>query len=317
MRVFYAADMHGSERVWRKFTNAAKYYKADWLILGGDITGKILVPLIEEPAGVFRAEVFGRVEQTSDAHPVDDLEKRLRFNGFYPYRCSPDEYGKLAEDPAYRDEIMNRVMVQEVARWVAIADEKLRGTGVRCLAIAGNDDAFDVDVALNSETVENVEGRVVRMGDYQLLSSAWGNISPWDTPREAEEDRLTEIFDELASHLDPEIPTIFNLHVPPYGSGLDTGPEVAGVDEDGHVIVRTSGGQPQSAPVGSHAVRAIVERVQPLVSFHSHIHESRNVVHIGSTLCINPGSNYTDGVLDGVIVDLKGPKVKRYQLVSG
>ncbi|MBD0289951.1 MAG: metallophosphoesterase, partial [Thermoleophilia bacterium] len=47
MRIFYAGDIHGSERLWRKFLNAAAFYEADVLVLGGDLTGKILVPLVE------------------------------------------------------------------------------------------------------------------------------------------------------------------------------------------------------------------------------------------------------------------------------
>lgn len=317
MLLFYAADMHGSERVWRKFLNAAAFYEADVLILGGDITGKILVPVVEERPGRWAAAVFGKVERVKKPAQLEELEKKLRFNGYYPYRCSPDEFARVDADAGYRMEVMDRLMVETAARWAAIADEKLQGTGVVVYGMAGNDDEQAVDDALQSEHLINVESRVVRVGDHQLLSCAWGNPSPWDTPRELPEDDLLVKLEDLAGGLDPGLPTIFNLHIPPYDSGLDTGPEVAGVDADGMVIVKKVGGTPQQAPVGSHAVRTLIERRQPVVSLHSHIHESKGTARIGRTLCLNPGSSYQDGTLDGALVRVEGDEVVSYQLVSG
>lgn len=317
MRLLYAADMHGSERVWRKFINGAKFYKADVLVLGGDITGKILTPVIEEKPGRYAAEVFGDVQRAKGQTGLEDLLKMLRFNGSYPYVCSPEEYQRVAADEDYRLKLLERLMEDAVRRWVEIADEKLCGSGVKVYGIAGNDDSFAVDDILNSECVENVEGRVVRVGEYQLLSCAWSNPTPWQTPREEEEPQLLARLRGLAEKLEPEVPVIFNLHIPPYDSGLDTGPGVAGVDETGAVIIKKVGGMQVQCPVGSTAVRDLVTEVQPLVSFHSHIHESRCATKIGRTLCINPGSEYQDGCLCGAIVDLKGDKVVRHQLITG
>jgi uncharacterized protein len=315
--LFYAADMHGSERVWRKFLNAAAFYEADVLILGGDITGKILVPVVEEKPGRWAAAVFGKVERVKKPAQLEELEKRLRFNGYYPYRCSPEELARIDADAGYRMEVMDRLMVETAARWAAIADEKLQGTDVMVYGMAGNDDEQAVDDALRSEHLLNVESSVTRVGEHQLLSCAWGNPSPWDTPRELPEEELLDKLEGIAADLDPDLPAIFNLHIPPYDSGLDTGPEVAGVDADGMVIVKKVGGTPQQAPVGSHAVRTLIEQRQPVVSLHSHIHESKGTAKIGRTLCLNPGSSYQDGTLDGALVRVEGDEVVSYQLVSG
>lgn len=312
MRLFYAGDVHGSEQCFRKFLNAARFYDAQVIILGGDITGKVMVPLVEQKPGRFVAHVFGRKKKAKRPEDVAELEKQVRFNGFYPYRCSPDEYDRLAEDARYRRQVMSRLMVDEVKRWMEIADEKLLGSDVRCLIMPGNDDEWEIDEVIGSEVVENPDGRVVRVGDYQLLSSAWSNPTPWDSPREAEEPRLYGIYEEIASQLDPELPAIFNLHVPPYGTGLDMAAEL---DEDFNV--KKSGGQPNIIPVGSRAARELIERHSPILGLHGHIHESRYATTLGRTICINPGSNYADGVLDGAIVDLEGGEVDRYQLVSG
>lgn len=312
MRLFYAGDLHGSERCYRKFLNAAAFYEAQVLILGGDIAGKLMVPIVEEKPGRFVATMFGRTEKVRRLDQLEDLEKRIRFNGLYPYRCDKAEYERLVSDKPHQENVMSEVMVAEVRRWMDIADEKLAGSGVRCFIMPGNDDEPEIDSVLRSEVVENPDGRVVSFEGYQMLSSCWANTTPWDSPREAGEERLAEIFEHIAEQLEPGVPTIFNLHVPPFDSGLDTAFEL-----DADFKVKTSAGQPKTIPVGSHAVRALVEKHQPILALHGHIHESKNVARIGRTLCINPGSNYADGVLDGAIVDLEDGAVVRHQLVTG
>ena len=312
MRIVYAGDVHGSERCFRKFLNAAAFYDAEVLIMGGDITGKVMTPLVEDKPGRFTATVFGRRERVKRPDDLEDLEKQIRFNGFYPYRCTPEEYDRLAADESYREQVMTRVMVGEVVRWVGIADEKLSGTSVRCLIMPGNDDEFEIDAVLGSERVENPDDRVVRIGDLQLLSSAWANPTPWDSPREETEEQLAARFERIAAELDPELPAIFNLHVPPFDTGLDTAAEL-----DAELAVVTSGGQPNTVPVGSRAVRTFIEERQPLVSLHGHIHESRGVARLGQTVCLNPGSNYADGVLDAGVLEIDGGRIVNHQLVTG
>jgi Icc-related predicted phosphoesterase len=312
VRLFYAGDVHGSERCFRKFINAAAFYEADVLVMGGDITGKVMTPLIEERPGRYTATVFGRVEKAKRPRDVEELEEQIRFNGFYPYRCTPEEYERLAAEDSYREHVMSEVMVEGVRHWMRFADERLAGTSVRCLIMPGNDDEFAIDAVLASERVENPDERVVRIGDYQMLSSSWANPTPWDSPREESEEQLAARFGRVAAALDPDLPALFNLHVPPYETGLDT---AAQLDESLGVV--TTGGQPNLVPVGSKAVRDIITARQPLVGMHGHIHESRNVAKLGRTICINPGSNYADGVLDGALIDLDGPSVSSYQLVSG
>lgn len=312
MRLFYSSDIHGSEQCWRKFLNAANFYDAAVLILGGDITGKVLVPVVEQKPGQYTAQVFGRTEKVKKERDIEALEKRIRFNGFYPYRCSQDEYNRLSSDEAYRDRVMNDVMLAEVQSWMQIADEKLTGTGVQCFVMAGNDDPWGIDDAIGSETVQNPDGKVIRIGEYQVLSSSWANPTPWDSPREAREEKLCAIYEQIGRQLEPDLPSIFNLHVPPFDTGLDTAAEL-----DESFTVQRTGGQAHTVPVGSRAARAFIEQRHPILGLHGHIHESRFIARLGQTVCINPGSNYSDGVIDGAIVDLADGQVNKYQLVSG
>jgi Icc-related predicted phosphoesterase len=312
MKIFYAGDVHGSERCFRKFLNSAAFYGADVLIMGGDITGKVMTPLVEEKPGRFVATVFGRTEKAKRERDVEELEEQIRFNGFYPLRCSPEEYERLGADEGYREGVMSRLMAEEVGRWVSLADERLAGTEVRCLIMPGNDDEFEIDPVLDSARVENPDGRVVRIGDVQLLSCSWANPTPWSSPREEGEGELADRLAGIAADLDPELPAIFNLHVPPFDSGLDTAPQI-----DGDLGVVTTAGQPNLIPVGSKAVRELIEERRPILGLHGHIHECRNAVKVGTTVCINPGSNYADGVLDGALVEVDDGGLGGYQLVSG
>jgi len=219
----------------------------------------------------------------------------------------------MEADRAYADRVFRQVMRDSVERWVRLAEERLRGTGVRCFVMPGNDDEFEIDEVLaGSDVVVNPDGAIVEIDGYQMLSLAWANPTPWNSPRELPEEELAARIERLARELDPSLPVIFNLHCPPYDSTLDSAPQLR---EDLSVVM--VGGQPNMVPVGSRAVREAIERYQPVVSLHGHIHESRGAVRIGRTLCINPGSAYGEGVLHGALVRLENDRVASYQLVSG
>lgn len=310
--LFFSSDVHGSEKCWMKFVNAAKFYGARALIMGGDITGKALVPIVRDGKGRYTMEFLGRRSRlTDDALP--EAEKRVRFNGFYPYICDPDEVARMESNPAHLDHVFKTLMSEQLARWLAIAQERLEPLGVQCFVMPGNDDDFFIDGALNgSPYVTNPDLKVVPLGPYQMLSCSWAPTTPWDSPRECSDDALLAKLRPLAEQLQPGVPAIFNLHSPPYRTGLDEAPELRP-----DLSVVTVGGQPRMIPVGSHAVRTLIEEYQPLLALHGHIHESRGVTKIGLTTCVNPGSTYGEGVLDGCLVSLHGDTVRHAQIVRG
>jgi uncharacterized protein len=291
---------------------AAKFYNVDTLIMGGDITGKLMVPVVSTADGRYEASVLGRAE-TVAADGLDDLEKRIRFNGFYPYRCDRTEYERIRTDPEHRDTVFTKLMVDEVERWIRLAEERLAGTGIRCYVMPGNDDEFAIDRALESTTILNPDNRVMRVDDTtQMLSCSWTNPTPWDSPREEAEEDLLARLRGLAEHLEPGLDTVFNLHCPPHGTSLDRAPQLTA---DLKVVL--DGGEPRIVPVGSTAVRTLIEEVQPVLSLHGHIHESKAVAKIGKTTCVNPGSAYSEGVIDGAVVEVRGHKIRSCQLVTG
>ncbi len=307
------ADIHGSDVCWRKFLNAAKFYGADTIIVGGDVTGKVLVPLVQRSDGRVEANIAGRVQAARSEDAIAEMEARIRFNGFYPYRCDESAYEELQANPTQRDAIFRSVMADTLRSWLRLADERLRGTGIRAFVMPGNDDDWYVDdVLAESGEVVNCDGRIIDLGEYQVLGFGPSNRTPWNTYRELDEPDIASQLDDLALQVDPAKPLVLVTHVPPYGTGIDSAPQLR---EDLSVV--TSGGAPVMIPVGSAAVRAFIERTQPMLSLHGHIHESRGVTRIGRTVVLNPGSAYSSGSLYGALVSTRQGKVLSQQLVTG
>jgi Icc-related predicted phosphoesterase len=311
--IYVVADIHGSETCWRKFLNAARFYDVDTVIVAGDITGKALVPIVEQAGGTHEARIAGRVQQARSEAEIAELEARIRTNGFYPYRCSAADYERLAAEPEHREAVFTGLMAETLRAWLRLADERLHGTGIRALVMPGNDDGWYVDDVLGeSAEIVNSDGRVVDLEDFQVLGFGPSNRTPWHTHRELDEPDIAAQLDRLRGELDPDKPTVVVTHVPPFGSQLDVAPQLR---PDLSVIIE--GGEQVMAPVGSTAVREFLKASQPLLSLHGHIHESRGVARIGRTTAINPGSSYSTGALLGAIISLRGDTVLSQQLVTG
>jgi Icc-related predicted phosphoesterase len=309
-KIFFATDLHGSELCWKKFLNAAKFYDAEVLICGGDMTGKAIVPIVSENGHYTVA--LGGEEQAVAADQVSEVEANIRRKGYYPLRMSVERLHELDQNPAKRAECFQEVMLEGVERWMNMAAEKFRGSSIRCFVCPGNDDEMEVDdVVRRAEMVELGEGRVVEIDGFSMISTGWSNPTPWKTHREDSEEQLAERIEAMAAQVPDPSRAIFNLHCPPYRSGLDEAPAI---DAD----MKLMHGGRALRPVGSTAVREAIERHQPLISLHGHIHESKGAVKIGKTLSINPGSAYEEGMLMGAIIQLDPKKgIKSYQLVNG
>src|SRR6266699_2942571 len=313
--IFFATDIHGSERCFLMFINAARFFQANVLILGGDITGKALVPIVRKMgAASYTAEFQGQHATLESEEEIVAFERQVRQSGAYPFRTTRDELTAMESDRAMVDKLFTRLMVESIQRWCEIAEERLRGSGVRCFIDAGNDDEPEiVEVLKQASYVEMPEGRVVMIDDeHEMVSSGFANTTPWHAPRDIPDEDLGRFIDAMASQLHAPERAIFNIHVPPYATGLDIAPLL---DETLKPIV--SAGEVVSGPVGSKAVRAAIERYQPLVSLHGHVNESRAVTRLGHTTCINPGSEYSDGSLRAALVNIKGDKLVSYQLITG
>jgi Icc-related predicted phosphoesterase len=313
MRIFFATDIHGSEICWKKFLNCGEHYKADVVILGGDMTGKALVPIVDDGGGRWHATLLENRNELNGEDEVKQFEDAVQRRGYYPFRTTSEELAELAASEQKWHHLFDQHMIGTVERWMKMADDRLAGSGIRVFVCPGNDDQLEIDEVVEAaNTVELGEGRVVDIDGFQLASSGWANRTPWDTYREEDEPDLKVRIDAMLASVtaEPER-TVYSLHCPPYGTGLDDAPQLT-ADMDLKDAGRST------VPVGSTAVRQAIEEHQPALSLHGHIHEARGTTRLGKTLCINPGSSYEQGQLLGAVIDLDGKKkVKKFVLTSG
>jgi len=312
-RVFYATDIHGSEVAFLKFLNAASFYKAQVLILGGDITGKVIVPLVKGPHG-YNAKFRGIDREAKDDSQVQELEKEIRMSGYYPYRTDPDEMRQLQADEGSVHSIFVKLMLDTLERWIELAGQRLGKTGVKMYLTGGNDDIPEIKTIIRkSDYVIDPEDKVVDIdGKHEMISLGWSNPTPWNTPRECSEEELWNKIEAMASQVKSMKSCIFNLHLPPSDAIIS---ECQKLDKDLKPVFL--GGEPEMISGGSVSVRKAIEKHQPLLGLHGHIHEARGTVKIGRTLCVNPGSESSEGILRGVIVNLEEQSVKSYMLTQG
>ena len=306
MRIFFASDLHGSDRCFRKFLNAAKFYKADWLIMGGDAAGKHLVPLLREGSG-WRGTFQGVGLQAQTAEELKALEARLADVGAYTLPTDAEFIAQLSADPALVESTLHRLIVERAERWVELARERI-GPGVRCVIGLGNDDFDDMAAIFAQGSTMCPPDGLIDLDGFWFGTVGWSNVTPWKTHREKSEEGLATLVSALESP-DPTR-TIWNIHVPPYGSTLDIAPRLSA-----QLQVELVGGSPDFIPVGSTAVGAGIRAQQPLLSLHGHIHESRGIVKVGSSTVVNPGSAYELGTLYGALIRVAPGKVEQCQLV--
>jgi Icc-related predicted phosphoesterase len=313
LRLFYATDVHGSDRCFTKFVNAGAFYGADAVLLGGDITGKAIVPLVADDGG--RRGVFlGEEVRASSDEELAALEKKIANTGYYAWRCTREEAEEMRADDAARDALFQRLIVERVERWVALAEERLAPAGIACLVNAGNDDPHEIDSALDaSDHVQFLEGRVVALPDgTEVASCGYANPTPWDCPRDVGEDELRGRLEDVVGRLDDPERAIVNFHCPPYDTGIDQGPKLAA-----DMRLRSGAGGAEMHPVGSTACRDVILEHRPMLGLHGHLHESRGTYKLGPTVGLNPGSEYNEGILRGALIEIGKGKLKSHQFTTG
>jgi Icc-related predicted phosphoesterase len=311
-KFFFATDIHGSETCWRKLVNAGNFYNVDTIILGGDIAGKGTQLILEEKPGIWVTDFLGADIRAEDKETLFKLESRIRNAGFYPYIASPVEFTVFSSSAEYRDQIFQKVVTKSIHQWIDYAEQKLKDSGRRILVTAGNDDPeFIDDLFQHSDIIQWAERKIVLLDEnHEILNEGYSNHTPWNTHRELDEDRLLEVLITQAKQLKDVTNAIFNIHVPPYNSQIDSAPLM-------DAQLRPVDGGQTRVPVGSTAVRKLIEQYQPMLGLHGHIHEAKGSTKIGRTICINPGSTYGEGYLSGVLINLDKKGVRSFQPVQG
>lgn len=313
-RILYGSDFHGSELVFRKFLAAASQYKANTLIVGGDVTGKAMIPVVHQGNGVYVGYLFGRKEEASTPEELEKVKRTISNVGFYPIVLEKEEAEALENDRQKLDARFEEEMRKRVHEWMVLAEEKLAPQNMHLYFMPGNDDLASIDAEIEGfEHVHNPDmRRFVIEDNYEIYGNSNANMTPWACARDLEEPELEARLKRLEGMIQNPYKAICVLHVPPYNSGLDQCPEL-----DKELRIVTQGGQVVMKSAGSTAVRAFIERVQPLLTLHGHIHESPGHTRIGKTLCINAGSEYAEGIMKAAIINIENGKVKGHLLISG
>ncbi len=306
MRIFFASDLHGSNRCFRKFLNAAAFYKADWLIMGGDAAGKHLVPIVRE-SSAWRASFQGANFEATTEEELVTLEGRLADHGAYSVRTDREFVAQLQASHELVEDTLRDLIVSRAWDWVQLARDRI-GASTRLVMGLGNDDFDELAPIFNEGPMISPPDGITEIDGFWLGSVGWSNPTPWHTNREKPESELRLLMEALETG--DRAQTIWNIHVPPYGSGLDVAPRLG---DD--LRVELVAGAPDLIPVGSTAVAEGLRQYQPLLSLHGHIHESRGVVKVGGSTVVNPGSEYDQGSLLGAVIQVRPGKVEQCQLV--
>jgi Icc-related predicted phosphoesterase len=281
-------------------------------ICGGDLTGKMIVPIIERSDGKFNYYFLGKTH-TIDSSGLEKAFKDVRGIGYYPYQTSETEYEEMRQNPAKVDDAFHKVMEATLKDWFDLIRQKVPSE-TQVIVCPGNDDRTLVDDAINNhKDVINAEGKVINIDEmHEMVSTGWVNPSPWKTAREEEDDKLEVRLEKYISQVKDLSSAIFNFHAPPFESKLDEAPLL---DKDLNPILQ--GGRVVMVPVGSKAVRKTIEKYKPLLGLHGHIHESSGSIKIGKTYCVNPGSEYAEGILRAFLIELKGNDITKLQRIEG
>jgi uncharacterized protein len=315
-RLYVVSDFHASDPAWRKLLNAIRLnvYQADAVLYAGDLTGKAMVPVVEVGGDRYEAMLLGQRRVARTEEELAALERDVASLGYYAFRTTRDEVDALGGDKTRLDALFSREIRARVRQWLDLAAERLDGAGVPLVLIPGNDDPYDIDESLaTSQYCTNADGAIIDIpGDMQVIGLGKSSPTPWHTPREVSEDAFREEIYSLADQARDPRKTIFLIHCPPYGSGLDTAPVL-----DQNLRLQASAGDLMRGPVGSTGVLEAVQRVRPLLSVHGHIHESGGEKKIGPTLCVNPGSEAGSGIVRGYLIDVGADGVERSFRVEG
>ena len=318
LRIYFAADLHGSQPTFRKFLGAAAFYGCDALVFGGDLMGKALVPIVRTN-GIFRAHFQDR-DHEFERDGLEAFTRSVELPGFYWWVFEPDEYEAVRADELAQLGWFHRLASERLQEWIDLAEERLAGTGIRMYLTGGNDDEPAVLEVLERHDGPNVvasEDRVVELDEeHTMVTVGLSTVTPWDTPREASEGEIAAAIERSAERVPDVGRSVFNLHCPPKDTPIDTclklekkPGELPRPIRDGGRFLTTGG--------GSVAVREAVSRYQPAVALHGHIHESMGRFRLGRTQCFNPGSEYVQGTLNGWIIALNDGKLSGYQHTAG
>lgn len=312
-KIFFMADIHNSELVFRRFLSIPRHYDVDIMILSGDLTGKAIIPIIDLGGGQYQYTFRGKTNIVNGLEGLEKARSELMNSGIYPYICTRNEVEELKSDPEKVNKLFSRLITENIARWVSMIEEHIP-SDKQVIVMPGNDDIFEIDSVLKrSSRVIYPLGRLVELPlGYGMISFEYVNPTPWNTPREASEGDLWKMLEKLASLVDRDWRRIICcFHAPPYNTMIDVAPKL-----DKNLRPVYSLGEIEKVNVGSKSVRKFFEKYKPLMGLHGHIHESPGYDKVGGTIVFNPGSEYSSGILRGLILELDDDGLRSWHRIG-
>jgi Icc-related predicted phosphoesterase len=311
VKFLFATDLHGSETVWRKFLNSSKYFNLDALVLSGDMTGKLIIPIVKQPDNTYKASLLGENHILTDEQ-IPPFEEKVRRVSYIPYRTTPEEATEIGANEERREKLFEGLQVGIIQKWLSLIPDRVPKT-CKIILSPGNDDVFAIDdvIRRDSNVIFGEEEVVLLDDEHEVACCGWTNFTPWHSPRECSEEEMLQRLEKVVAHIKKMKTAVFCFHCPPYNSVIDMAPKMK---EDFTPVYEH--GHPVMIPVGSTAVRKVIEKYQPLVGLHGHIHESPGFIKIGRTPCLNPGSEYAEGIMRAYLVEIEGDKLKKLQRIE-
>ena len=310
MKLFFTTDIHGSSLLFQKALTVAEDFEVDLLIIAGDLSGKEIIPVVQEGGDKFI--ISGGLNSISKNRIADYRELSEDSNDFgkYMLELTVEEYLECLNDSKKAVKLALQPVINRLNSWIELY--KSKNYKYKLLISAGNDDSLELDGVLKTYRNDNVIigiDNVFNFQDFCVVNYSSVPPTPWNTPREKSEKEIEKEIKAILS--EASAPYIFNFHCPPYNTLLDGAPLV---DDDNRIVVK--GGQVQKGHIGSKSVLDLINQYQPLLSLHGHIHESSAEVYIKDTLCVNPGSEYAQGVLRGYYFELAANSIKLFHRIE-
>lgn len=312
-KIFFTADVHNSELVLRRFLSIPKHYDVDILILSGDLTGKAIIPIIDLGEEKYQYTFKGKTETVHGHEQLKNALSELRNRGLYTHICTKDELEELKNKPDEVDRLFKKLICETMQEWVRSVEEHVPSEK-SVIIMPGNDDIFDIDpVIQKSDRVVYPLNKLVELPlGYGMISIDYVNPTPWNTPRESDEKTLWKMLEDKTKLVDRDWRKIIcSFHPPPYNTKLDLAPKL-----DKNLRPVYSFGELEKENVGSKSVRKFFEKYNPLLGLHGHIHESPGSDKVGETIVFNPGSEYSAGILKGLIIELDKDGLKNWHRIG-
>jgi len=280
MIFFYTSDLHGDTNFYRELISICSDRKVDYLILGGDLLprkGHNNKSITEQKK--FIHDFLGKT-----------FKKIKQINSITIYAV----FGNNDWEAVFEDfKVLEKDSLVNILhnKYFEIRDNLLI-TGYPYVPPTRFSPKDFEKKDLNAHQAANLttfpviseSGHIKRIKENKLFEK-----------RTSIEEDLKE-FIEYAEN-NPEKKIIYVMHSPPYGTMLDR--------------------LYNSQPAGSKAIKAFIERIQPFMTLHGHIHESPVVSYkywekIGPTISVNPGQ--VGGFLSGVLFNIDDPEQTMYHI---